>query len=480
MDHSAVNSPSLSDFYGDAGQPLLSPREQDTFDTISRVDSTSEPGHSPIRSTNPFLNGSTDYSPSASQPRPSQPVHPSPFTPWHQQMQCPPITPGNHPMHPPSFTPGMVNPTPWHQQTQPAVQYQVQGPVQQQVQPPPPTVLMNPTTPWYQQAPPTLYVQQRPANPLPRFSGAPAPKTGEVEYEVWRREISDILREDPHCTVGRIRSSLTGTAHNATRHCATIEQLFTELDAVYKIPADLTTIQREFFSARQQKGETVRDFYVRIHILQRKVLDADPFSSVGHEQQIRRIFWQGLSDATVKAALHYKYDAGVATAELLQAILIYSEDQRTAGHSAHNVRVQQQLANEFSRCHLEDQPGMTERKTVQLVEDSSSSDEEFVKVTVKACRFCGKQGRGFSSCWQRGRDNMGSKTNRHSKRKWQRQNHQDATSNGQRQPQKGKDHRTCQSDRQTMQPKSDAPTDGHHNRQGPLNGPKPSSRGGRR
>ncbi len=77
---------------------------------------------------------------------------------------------------------------------------------------------------------------------------------------------------------------------------------------------------------------------------------------------------------------------------------MYSEDQRTAGHSAHNIRLQQQLAGMFSQCRLEDQPATECKKTVQFVEESNSSDEEFMKVIVKACRFCDKQGHGFSSC----------------------------------------------------------------------------------
>ena len=208
-----------------------------------------------------------------------------------------------------------------------------------------------------------------------------------------------LMQDNHRYPIGKIRSSLTESARVLTQHCTTFAQILHELDVVYLLPEDPTKMQKDLFTSKQQAGESTQEFYVRMESLRHQLSKVKPELASILDGESRTLFWQGLRDSPVKAALHFKFDAGVNTPQLLQAVLAYEAQQQHV--TVKSARSQPQLTEKFQRaCNIRMEPASM-KKNVHFDED----DDE--RVVTRKCKECGKLGHGRATCWRLQKPNRG-------------------------------------------------------------------------
>ncbi len=366
---------------------------------------------------------------------------PTPIRPSHWQDQQPPITQPSY-NSTANHRPGLLGLPPPFQPSSMPMQQQPIG---------------------YNQYPaiPPVVIHQTVGPHLPCFSGASPVPGGEVDYTTWRRNVQESVRDMPNLPVTKVKASLRGSALKYAECCHSLADIIDRLDRVYLVDDDITRLHTDLFTAKQHRGESAQDFFIRLDCLKQKIFDINPWSPVRDEWQLKKIFWDGLQDTYAKSALHYLYASpACSTTELMRQIRTYEQDQLNravkparAVSQAHTT----DLAHRMTDMNISDKP--------REFTPSSESDEEHVTIIqkVKVCKFCQKRGHGSSNCWQRQKRDKGSNNN---SRRGDGNNHRNGghrQSAGSSTPRHDNNSRSKQ-----HQPSSK-----------PLNGNTPSSRGGR-
>ncbi len=169
---------------------------------------------------------------------------------------------------------------------------------------------------------PRQVVLQQELPKAPIFSGhiPVKPGSGETSYEEWRYEVDMLLREDSTYPSSYIRKSLRGEAKKLTMRCSNTKEIIQKLDTFYGSVDDGVQLLQKFYSCRQNKGEAARSFYYRLEDLLHKARDKGEIFEPQATHKLRDVFWKGLNNTGIKAALHHHYEAKAHPEKLLRLV----------------------------------------------------------------------------------------------------------------------------------------------------------------
>ncbi len=184
------------------------------------------------------------------------------------------------------------------------------------------------------------YLLQRPFVRLPTFSGAAKPSKGEVDYETWRAALRRAISDDSNYPLSQVRNSLRRDALTVVDGRTTISGFLESLDEFFLEDGDKQALLQEFYGAQQGKGEGASQFLIRLVSLKKKISSVDRHIVGQLEEDIRDVFWKGLANPNIKAALHFKYDSGCPVNELMKEVrhqerTSISKPSKTAAVHAH-------------------------------------------------------------------------------------------------------------------------------------------------
>ena len=161
---------------------------------------------------------------------------------------------------------------------------------------------------------------------------------GEVSYEVWRYEVDRLLEstEYSHTVVrSAILRSLKGKASDVTLcvdPSASIQDLLAKIHSIYGTVQEKTSLVGNFYSAKQQSEESVRDWGCRVEELFAKAVSVGALS-LGQDDTLCTVFWEGLRQELKDASSH-KFDSVRSFDELRAAVRRIEESRKVTAKSA--------------------------------------------------------------------------------------------------------------------------------------------------
>ena len=152
------------------------------------------------------------------------------------------------------------------------------------------------------------------SNVRPRFTNFSGEEKSETSFEVWKNDVKCALRDGTASTgiiLQAIRSSLKGKARSSLLTLptdATPEQILQKLEGIYGNIYPSEKLLQQFYEAKQQDGETVADYGMRLENLIQTCIDRNTINSASRNEMLRTKLWSGLSDIGLRNASRYKYD----------------------------------------------------------------------------------------------------------------------------------------------------------------------------
>lgn len=186
---------------------------------------------------------------------------------------------------------------------------------------------------------------------LPNFSGElPVPK-GEVGFEVWKFEISCLLKDGLHqetAVTQGARKSLRGEAAsilmNSLGHKATVHEILDKFEGIYGTVETGEELLQQFYNASQSPGESIASWGCRLEDLLNKAVVSKKFSPATKNEMLHSKFWMGLHDSALKNASRYKYETIEQFDELRREVRkLETEFVASATHTRKGVRAQQHM-----------------------------------------------------------------------------------------------------------------------------------------
>ena len=147
---------------------------------------------------------------------------------------------------------------------------------------------------------------------VPPFSGEN--KSGEVTFDVWKYEVKCIIREGNHSkpvVLQAIRNSLRGKARSlivTLPDGITPQQMVEKLDGVYGNVSNHEAVMENFYKQRQEEGETLADFGMRLESLIQVPYERKKIFSAARNEMLCSKFFTGIRDPMLQNAVRYKYD----------------------------------------------------------------------------------------------------------------------------------------------------------------------------
>lgn len=143
---------------------------------------------------------------------------------------------------------------------------------------------------------------------IANFSGSGDPK--EVTYEAWLYEVQTLLREatfskDEICTAAR--KSLRGDAASTVRRLgidASIQEIIAKLSGIYGVVEDTELLFSQFYSAKQEPGESVSAWGCRLEDFLNRAEQQEPDFHRSMNDMLRTKFWSGLLPHLREASRH--------------------------------------------------------------------------------------------------------------------------------------------------------------------------------
>ena len=169
-----------------------------------------------------------------------------------------------------------------------------------------------------------------------------------MTYKEWRRQVRRLIKDDPAYPVSIIRNSLKGLPQLHVQDCTTVTGMIGRLDELFDTTPDKDTLLAQFYSNTQLQSETTKEYYMRLLTLLKEICNVDAELAPQLSSRLRRVFWEGLSDAQLRATLHYKYDSACPAAELMKAVS--KEEEKKKAKSSTSVT---QVAESFSQLRVD-------------------------------------------------------------------------------------------------------------------------------
>jgi hypothetical protein len=177
---------------------------------------------------------------------------------------------------------------------------------------------------------------------LPNFSGATKPLPGEVDYESWRAQLQRVTSDDPTYPLPQVRNSLRGDALSVVDGLTSVKSIIDNLDEFFLDGGDKKQLLQESYGAQQSKGEGSSLYLIRLMGLKKKITSLDSNMRLQLGTDMREVFWKGLADHYIRASLHFKYESGCETTELMKGVRQQENDR--AGTKTRTAQVHTQRA----------------------------------------------------------------------------------------------------------------------------------------
>lgn len=181
----------------------------------------------------------------------------------------------------------------------------------------------------HKQEPPQKYTTQH-VNYFPRISVFSADNKGDTTYELWRYEVTCLMKENylPEVITQAVRKSLRGEAGRIAMRLginASVEEIVAKMDSIYGIIDNKEILLAQFYSARQKEDETVSDWSCRLEDLLNKAIQKGEVNKKDANKMLCTMFYNGLRPA-LKDISGHKYDQIHNFDELRVALRIIEQD----------------------------------------------------------------------------------------------------------------------------------------------------------
>lgn len=146
---------------------------------------------------------------------------------------------------------------------------------------------------------------------IPTFSGD---QKGEITFDVWKYEVSCIIREGNFgntVLVQAMRNALKGQARSlllTMPKTATPQQILDKLEGVYGNVYSSEALLQKFYTEKQQPNQSVADYGMKLESILQSAIDRGHINSASKDEMLRSKFWSGLSDPLLRNASRHKYD----------------------------------------------------------------------------------------------------------------------------------------------------------------------------
>ncbi|KAK3108318.1 hypothetical protein FSP39_005531 [Pinctada imbricata] len=188
----------------------------------------------------------------------------------------------------------------------------------------------------------------------PRFPNFSGEEKSETSFEVWKHDVECALRDD-NCVESVIlqamRSSLKGKARNLLLTLptdASPQSIVHKLEGIYGNIYPSEKLIQQFYAAKQEVGESVADYGMRLESLLQTCIDRGSISFSDRNEMLRNKLWSGLRDDSLRNASRYKYDT-VSDFEALRMELRTIElDMSTASAASMSKKTQVAKVSEKS------------------------------------------------------------------------------------------------------------------------------------
>ncbi|XP_076467233.1 uncharacterized protein LOC143298299 [Babylonia areolata] len=146
--------------------------------------------------------------------------------------------------------------------------------------------------------------------PASVFSGVSAKET-DTTYDLWRYEVECLKAEDhkEHVVLEAVRRSLWGEAARVAMRLGTtasLSELLSKFESICGVVQAKETLMASFYSAHQDKTETVSAWGCRIEDLWTRAMKTSKFTEEESREALRK-FWDGLRQ-DLKDRSGHKYD----------------------------------------------------------------------------------------------------------------------------------------------------------------------------
>ena len=184
----------------------------------------------------------------------------------------------------------------------------------------------------------------------PRFPIFSGEDKCETSFEVWKSDVKCAISEGT-CSdaliLQAIRTSLKGKALSLllTLPNANPTEIIAKLEGVYGNIYPTEQLIQQFYGAKQNEGESVADYGMRLERLLQTCIDRGDISAVVRNEMLRSKLWSGLTDQSLRNASRYKYDS-IEDFDLLRMELRTIElDMKSAPPSSHPPKATESATN---------------------------------------------------------------------------------------------------------------------------------------
>ncbi|XP_048236442.1 uncharacterized protein LOC125371765 [Haliotis rufescens] len=175
-------------------------------------------------------------------------------------------------------------------------------------------------------------------SPSPRLSSFSGDGTkGEVKYKQWHLEIVGCRRENAFSDtsiLNAMRRSAKGSAADllsGLSETVTLDTAIEQLDLVFGNVMPGETLMERFYTARQEKNESVAVWSCRLRDLISKIEASGTLPHNAAPSLLRSRFWMGLTRDDLKQATRHHFDSGTDYNKLLLAVRRVEEELATPG-----------------------------------------------------------------------------------------------------------------------------------------------------
>ena len=184
----------------------------------------------------------------------------------------------------------------------------------------------------------------------PRFPVFTGEDKCETSFDVWKSDVKCAISEGT-CSdaliLQAIRTSLKGKARSLllTLPNATPSDIIAKLEGVYGNIYPTEQLIQQFYGAKQNEGESVAAYGMRLERLLQTCIDRGDISAVVRNEMLRSKLWSGLTDQGLRNASRYKYDS-IEDFDLLRMELRTIElDMKSAPPSLHPPKATESATN---------------------------------------------------------------------------------------------------------------------------------------
>ena len=140
-----------------------------------------------------------------------------------------------------------------------------------------------------------------------------APKSGEVDYEEWARQVELLLEDNSvsdHCKRQRLLSSLHTPAIDLARSLGDVSSrvLFEHMESLYGSTSNGVRLLHDFFQLRPGQTEKNTDYLQRLGVMINKVVKKGGMQESQIEETLLTHFKSTCGDERLSNVLHVKYD----------------------------------------------------------------------------------------------------------------------------------------------------------------------------